>query len=232
MGAQRLHRHLRRLPAARRTARRPARTAPDADGGHRPVRPGLAGRRTRPELRHAGRRAAHPGARRRPDVAGRAVPAHHHLQLRHRPGEGARRLGRHGGHLLHRRGRARRGDHRLAELAVGAVREPARLRGRPRRGGAACGGQYAATVRQKGTWPVPLRPARRRARHRRDAAACLRAGARAGDRVGRERHDRRAGGRGGAARRCSRSTRRAARTRWSRWRSSGSRDCRPPTRPR
>ena len=67
--------------------------------------------------------------------------AHHDLQLRHGPGEGARRLGRDGRHLLDRRRRPRRGDHRLAGLAVGAVREPARLRGRHRRGVAAGGGE-------------------------------------------------------------------------------------------
>jgi hypothetical protein len=76
----------------------------------------------------AGRRKARSGTRRRVDVAGRAVDPDHDLQSRHRPGEGGRRLGCHGRHRVDRRGLPRRRDLRGTGLAVGPVREPARLR--------------------------------------------------------------------------------------------------------
>ena len=198
MGAQRLHRHLRRLPPARRPARRPARAAADPGDGYRPVRRRVAGRRAGPELRHAGRRPARRGTRRRADVAGRAVHPHHALQLRHRPGEGTRRLGSHGRHGLGRRGLPRRRPVRGAGLALGALREPAGLRAGPRRRVPAHRRRPGRIVRRKGTASRHLRHARRRPRHRRDAAADLRAGARARRRLGRGKHGRRTGGGGRA----------------------------------
>src|ERR1700722_1759431 len=60
-------------------------------------------------------------------------PPHHQLQLRPRPGEGARRLGRHRRPLVGHRGLPRRRDIGRAGLAVGLLREPARLRGGPGR---------------------------------------------------------------------------------------------------
>ena len=136
LGRQRLRAHLRRLPAARRPARRPARPAAGLHGRPRPVRARLAGRRLRRERRRADRRARRPGPRRRDRLARRALDRHHHLPRRRGAQQGARRLGR--GRRLRRRRRrpARRRAHRVPRLGVGALGQRAD-RDRRRASGAA-----------------------------------------------------------------------------------------------
>ncbi len=69
VGPERLPAHLRRLPAARRPRRRPARPPPHARRRHRAVRALLAGRRPGRQRGHADRGPPRPGSRRRHDDA-------------------------------------------------------------------------------------------------------------------------------------------------------------------
>ena len=133
MGSERIPAHLRRLHAAGRPRRRPARPPPCAGSRHRGDRPRLARRRPGPELRAAGRCPSRTGPRRCGDAARRTVDPHHDLQGGLGPHDGTRGLGRHGWARF-RRGRApRRPAHRGPRLALGDVRQPAGRAARARR---------------------------------------------------------------------------------------------------
>ena len=130
VGRQRVHAHLRRLPAARRSHGRPARPAPHVHRRPDPVRGRLAGRRPRPERHLVDQRARRPGPRRRAVVSRRPVAGDGDLRRGRGAQQGARRLGR-GGRFRRRRGRAaRRHAHPVGRLGVGAVRQRADRPGR------------------------------------------------------------------------------------------------------
>ena len=119
LGGQRLPAHLRRLPAARRPARRPVRPPAAVPDRHRRCSPlasvacGLAASAER-----AGRCARRAGPRRRGGLGRRAVPGDEpvHRARRARQGDGRHRLRRRR-RRQHRRP-ARRGAHQLAGLAL------------------------------------------------------------------------------------------------------------------
>ena len=92
VGRERLPAHLRRLPAARRPARRPLRPPPALPRRHRALHARLARLRPRDSQAHARRSAGRPGPRRRRRLGGRALADHD---------------------PVHRAGRAREGDGRL-----------------------------------------------------------------------------------------------------------------------
>ncbi len=133
VGRQRLHAHVRRLPAARRPARRPARAQAHVHARPGPLLARLARRRPRPVGGVADRRARRPGPRRGDRLAGGAVDHHHDLRRRRRAQPRARHLGCGRGRRRRGRGAARRDPHERAELALGAVRQRP---DRARRGGA------------------------------------------------------------------------------------------------
>ena len=174
LGRQRLRAHLRRLPAARRAARRPARPPPRLHGRPDPLRARLARRRASPTTEGAAdRRPRRPGPRRRDPLARRALDRHHHLPRRRRAQQGARRLGR--GRRLRRRRRrpARRHPHRRPRLGVG----PLGQRARSAIAAAALAPRLIAESRSESETRA-LRRRRRGHRHRRPVAARLRAGRR------------------------------------------------------
>ena len=134
VGAQRLPAHLRRLHAARRPGRRPAR--PPADAGRRDHR--CSGSpRSRPGSPAAkgmligARLAQGVGAAMMSPAALSILTTT--LQRGHRPQQGARRLGRDRRARLRGRRVPRRRDLGGTGLAVGVLRQPARLRAGPRR---------------------------------------------------------------------------------------------------
>ena len=171
LGRQRVHAHLRRLPAARRPHGRPARSSPALHRRPDPLRGRLACRRPRPERRLADRRACRPGPRRRAAVPRRPLARHRDLRRGRRAQQGARRLGR-GRRFRRRRGRAaRRHADPVGRLGVGAVRQRA---DRPRRRVP----RPAPAAREQERGRAPLRHRRRRQRHRGPLAARLLAGQR------------------------------------------------------
>ena len=123
MGRQRLHGHVRGLPAARRSRRRPARPAPRVR--HRPddVRADIARRRDVEQPDGPDRRARRAGPRRGRDRAGIAVGDHDHVHEAGRAQPRRRRLGRNGRCRRCRRGPARRRAHRSAQLALDPVHQ-------------------------------------------------------------------------------------------------------------
>ncbi len=158
LGRQRLPAHLRRLPAARRPARRSVRSPPCLHHRHRPLHRRLARLRHLERAAAAGRGARDPGHRRRDRRRGRAGAADDalHRSRRARQGDGRVRL-RLRRRRLDRRP-ARRRPHRRLRLALGLPRQPAdrRRRGRAQR-------RLAA---RRGDAPRAGAPRRRRRRHR------------------------------------------------------------------
>ncbi len=164
---QRLHGHLRRLPDARRSRRRPVRPAARVHNRLPAVRLRLTRRRRGPESGDADWRARAAGPRRRDH--GARLAGDHQLLLRPRPRTAARdrAVGR-DERRRRRRGRARGwGDHADAGLALDpADQHP----DRDRRGN---GGER----RRRRTPPRGrrrVRPRRRAVDHRRAARACIR----------------------------------------------------------
>ena len=196
VGRQRLHAHVRRLPAARRAHGRPARPPAHVHRRPDPVRRRLACRRPRPERRLVDRRARRPGPRRRAALPRRPVAGHRDLRGGRGAQQGARRLGR--GRRLRRRRRraARRHAHRVGRLGVGAVRQRA---DRHRRGADG----HAPAAREPQRRRAPLRHRGRGHGHRRPVAARLLAGQRQRRGLGLDDHVRPARRRGRAARRRS-----------------------------
>ena len=193
MGRQRLHAHVRRLPAARWAHGRPARPPPHVHRRPDPVRRRLACRRPRPERRLVDRRARRPGPRRRAALPGRPVAGHRDLRGGRGTQQGARRMGR--GRRLRRRRRraARRHAHRVGRLGMGAVRQRA---DRHRRGADG----HAPAAREPQRRRAPLRHRGRGHGHRRPVAAGLLAGQRQRRGLGLDDHVRPARRRGRAAR--------------------------------
>ncbi len=139
LGRQRLHAHLRRLPPARRPARRPLRAAAPVHDRHRPVQPGLARLRPVERAAAAGHRPGGAGHRRRDRRGGGAGAADEplHRAGRARQGDGRLRL-RLRQRRQHRRAPRRR-PHRRLRLALDLPRQPADRPGGagPQPGGAA-----------------------------------------------------------------------------------------------
>ena len=184
LGRQRLHPHLRRLPAARRPPGRPARPAQALHDRPRRLLDRVAARRPGPIRRLAHRRARPAGPRRRARLPRRAVDRDQHLRRGRRAQQGAGRLGR-GRRLGRRRGRAaRRHAHRVPRLGVGAVRQRADRR-RRRAARPATAGREPRRGRR-----ALLRPRRRRDGHGRPVAARLHARRRQQRRLGIDEDDR------------------------------------------
>ena len=123
LGGERVPADLRRLPAARRPARRPVRAAPAVPARDRALHRRLDRLRSLDEPGDAGRRARGAGARRRGRLGGRALADHGPLHRSRRAREGARRVRvLHGRRRQHRRA-ARRRPHRPPELALDLPRQ-------------------------------------------------------------------------------------------------------------
>ena len=170
VGRQRLHADLRRLPAARRAPRRPAR--PPARVHHRPDRllARLAPRRPRPVRRLADRRARPAGPRRRARLPRRAVDRHEHVRRGRRAQQGARASGaRSPAPAAPPACCSAACSPQYARLGVGAVRQRADRPAAPRSWRRGCSPR-AATSRERG-----VRRRRRGHRHRRPVAARLHA---------------------------------------------------------
>ena len=214
LGGQRLRAHLRRLPAARWTPRRPARSKACVHGRSDPLRPRLARRRLRPVRRRADRRPGGPGPRRGDPLAGRALDRHHDLSRRRRAQQGARRLGSGRGCRRCRRRPARRRAHRVPRLGVGALGQ------RPDRDRRRAPGSALDRREPLGVRDSLLRRRRGDQRHGRALGAGLRAGrgARRGLGLGADDRSARRGGR--SARRLRRDRAAVQRSRWCRSRSS------------
>ena len=214
LGRELVHARLRRLPAAGRPPRRPARPPPHVHLRHVAVRGRIARRRPRSKRRLARGRTRGPGPRRGADLPRRAGDRDHHLRRGRRAQQGAGRLGRRR-RLRRRRGCApRRRAHREPRLGVGPVRE----RADRHRGGA---DRPAAARRVERPLEPVLRHRRRVLGHGRPGAARLHARRRQQRGLG-VHPDARAGRRrGGAARRVRRDRAAYAATRWCRSRSSG-----------
>ena len=177
---ERLHARVRRLPAARRPRRRPARAQAPVPDRPRDLHRSVAARRPRRQRGHADRRPRAAGPRRRADLAGRAVDHRHDVRRGRRAREGARRLGRDRDRRLRRRPGPRRRADAVLLLAVDLLRQrPGRHRRvRP---------LAAADPRVAGRARAPeLRHRRRGHGHRRPDGARLR---------DRRRRSRRAGAR-------------------------------------
>ncbi len=86
LGGQRLHAHVRRLPAAGRAAGRPAGPPPDVSCRPGRLHRGVAGLRPGPEPGAADRRARGPGPGRRGGLCGIAVPHHEPVHRDRRTG--------------------------------------------------------------------------------------------------------------------------------------------------
>ena len=123
MGRQRVCDRVRRLPAARRPRRRPARPSP---GLHRwPHGRGcrFAGRRIRRQPGPVDRRARSSGPGRRDHLAVRPVDRHHPVQGWGRAQQGPWRVGRRRGLRGGRRRAPRRHPHRRPRMGMGALGE-------------------------------------------------------------------------------------------------------------
>ena len=165
MGRQRLHGHLRRLPAARRSRRGPARAPARVRVRADAVRACLAGRRTRRLQGPADRGPCGPGPRRRDRRPGVAFDPHDHV----RGGPGSQPRGRHLGRDGRRRRRCRRASrrhpHRRLGLALDLVHQ------RPDR---ADRGRHGPALHRRGRGQAQrteLRPRRRDHGHARAIAA-------------------------------------------------------------
>ena len=213
VGHQRLHAHVRRLPAARRADGGPARPSPDVHRRPDRVRRRFTRGRARAERCMADRRPCRPGPRRRAALPGRAVARDHAVRRRRRAQQGDGRVGR--GRRLRRRRRrpARRHAHRVGRLGVGAVRQRA---DRHRRRAAL----PAAAARVARRRRPPLRRRRRGHGDARPVAARLLARQRQRGRLGLGRDADPARGRRGADRRVRRDRAAQRRRRWSRSRAS------------
>ncbi len=182
MGRERLHAHVRRIPAARRAPGRSARPPAHVHDRPDPVLARLTGRWPGSVGGLADHRARDPGPRRRDRLTCGALDHHHHVRRRRRAQPRARRLGC--GRRCGRRGRraARRNPHERSELALGAVRQrpdrDRRSRTRP-----------APAVREsRRRWNRRLRRTGRGDRHGRPRAARIRGSRRRQCRVGIHRH--------------------------------------------
>ena len=164
LGRQRLHAHLRRLPAARRPPGRPARPPPHVHGRPRPVRASPRCSAASPQTEGqliAARAVQGLGAALLSPAALSIVTDDLHRGRRAQ--QGARRLGRRGRLRRRRRRAARRRAHRVGRLGVGPVRQ------RPDRAvGRAAGAAPAAREPRRGR--APLRRRRRGLGHRRPVA--------------------------------------------------------------
>ncbi len=183
LGRQRLHPHLRRLPAAGRPHGRPAGPPPPVHGRHRPVRHRVAARRLRGERGTADRRPRAAGPRRRAALARRPVARDRDLQGGRGAQQGARRLGRRGRLRRRRRRAARRHADRVGRLGVGPVRQRPDRRGRRDAG-------PAPAAREPQRRRAPLRRRRRRLGDGRPLAAGLLARRRAQRGLGLDADDR------------------------------------------
>ncbi len=191
---QRIHPHLRRLPAARRAHGRPARPPARLHGGPDRDRGRLALRRLRLQRGPDDRRPRGPGPRRRDHRAVRALDRRDPLHRRLRAQQGAGRLGCGRGLGRRRRRPARRRAHRRPRLGVGPVGQRARRTDRP--------GADAPTARrepQRGPDPE-LRRRGRGQRHRGAVGPGLRDRRRRRGRLGFDADDRTACRLGGAVR--------------------------------
>ena len=125
LGDQRLHAHLRRLPAAGRPARRPVRPPQAVPGRHHAVHARLAGLRPGAIPGAAGGRPRSAGPGRRSGVRGGAVADHESLSRTRGAGQGHGRVRfRVRGRRQHRRAAGRPAD-RCIRLALDIPGEPA-----------------------------------------------------------------------------------------------------------
>ena len=223
VGGQRLHAHLRRPAAGRRTGGGPARPPARLPRRPRAVHRGQPGGWAGPGGLAAGRRAGAAGGGRRHLHAGHADLDHDDVPRAARAGPGARHLVRRGvGRWRPRWGDRGRAD-RPAGLAVGAVRQRADRRAGARPGGlGAAPGTAAAAPRAAG-------PARRPHRHARLGLPDRRPGAQRGARLGVAVHAGAVRRRPGAAVRVRPASSGGPRTRSCRCRCSGSGRWRWPT---
>ena len=160
LGGQRLPPHLRRLPAARRTAGRPVRAPPVVPVRARAVHRHVARVRAGRLAGVPGRSAGAPGLRRRDRVGGRAVADHDHLHRPRRAREGDGDLRFRALRWRHRRSAARRRAHRPVRLELDLPGQPPdRDRGLPVL-------PLAAPGRQRRRGGPPPRHRRRRDGHR------------------------------------------------------------------
>ena len=123
VGRQRVHAHLRRLPAARRPRGRPARSQAAVRGRGDRVQRRLAAQRPRADVRDADRRPGAPGPRGRARLPRRALDHHDDI---HRAGgahQGARRLERDRGRRRRGRPAPRRRAHPARLVAVDLHRQ-------------------------------------------------------------------------------------------------------------
>ena len=130
VGGQRLRAHLRRLPAARRARRRPARPAAHVHARADRVRVRLAGGRSRADRHPAHRGPRSAGTRRGDPRPGRALDRGRDLRRGRRAQQGDGRLGCRGRQRRRRRSAPRRSAHRVARLGVGLLGERADRAGR------------------------------------------------------------------------------------------------------
>ena len=126
VGCQRLHADLRRVPAARRPRRRPARAQTPVRGGRNPVLSRIAAQRSRPEFDDADLRPWPAGARRRARLPRGALDHHDHLPGHRRAHARSGRLVRDRCRRCRIRAAARRDPHRPHLLALELLRERAR----------------------------------------------------------------------------------------------------------
>ena len=179
VGAERLPAQLRRSAAAGRARRRPAGAPPDVHRRHRPVRAGLARRRTGGHERGAAHRARRAGRGGRDHDPDRAVDRDDDLPGGRRAQQGARDLGLDRRHRRDRGVAGRRPDHRRPRLGVDLLHQ----RARRRRGGRA---QPGAPAREpRGGRAAALRRRRRGDDHGRAGGAGLRGRRGPGGRLGR-----------------------------------------------
>ena len=198
VGRELLHADVRRLPAARRPRRRPARAQAPVPRRHRAVHLRVAARRARAVGHDAHPRPRPAGPGRRARLARRAVDHHHDLPGGRGAHQGARRVGRHRRRRRRVRPAARRHPHRPARLGVDLLRQRA-----DRHRGPSCSPRARPRV-DLGRRDARLRPRGRRHRHGRPRRSRLRhrQGAGVGLGLGRDARDRPAGRR--AARRLRR----------------------------
>ncbi len=159
---------LRRLSAARRPRRRPARPAADLHGRPRPLHARLSALRFRLERDVADRRTCRAGPGRGHAVAGRALDPDAHVRRRSRAQHRTRGVGRR--RRLRRRGRgaARRHRHRPAQLGMDLPRQRAHRCRRPDPVAALAGREPRRAgdeLRRHGRLPRHLGPRAPRARH-------------------------------------------------------------------
>ena len=200
MGGECLRRHLRRPAPARRSGRRPARTAPRFDGRRRALHRRVAALRARLVAGGAHCSPCDPGRRRRDHDPDRPLAHLHDVSRGPRAEQGARGLGHDGRRRLYRGVADRRRARRRPRLGVGLLHQHPPRPGRAR-------AVANAPAREPGhADAAELRPRRSADHHRRARHARLRDRRGAGRRLGR-RPDDPPGRRFGDAPRCCRADR-------------------------